>query len=143
MSDITRFRGKFGFLSNFYSCPVRVDGVTYPSSEHAYQALKTIDPIEREKIRCAKTPGSAKKLGRKVKMIDDFDRLRVMRRVLWAKFRPGTSLSQMLIDTGDRFLIEGNNWNDVYFGVCRGKGQNILGILLMERRLKLTGVCKV
>lgn len=39
-----------------------------------------------------------------------------------------------LIATGDSQLIEGNTWGDTYWGVCRGKGQNKLGKLLMKVR---------
>ena len=39
-----------------------------------------------------------------------------------------------LLDTGDTELIEGNNWHDTFWGVCKGKGQNNLGKILMEVR---------
>lgn len=28
------------------------------------------------------------------------------------------------MDTGDAILIEGNYWNDTYWGKCNGEGQN-------------------
>jgi len=31
-------------------------------------------------------------------------------------------------------LIEGNTWGDTYWGVCRGRGSNNLGKLLMKIR---------
>jgi hypothetical protein len=34
----------------------------------------------------------------------------------------------------DARLVEGNTWNDRYWGVCRGVGQNKLGHLLMKLR---------
>ena len=37
-------------------------------------------------------------------------------------------------------LVEGNTWNDTLWGVCEGKGRNILGIILMEiRTLNIKG----
>lgn len=36
--------------------------------------------------------------------------------------------------TGDAELIEGNNWGDTFWGVCNGRGENMLGKLLMEIR---------
>lgn len=36
-----------------------------------------------------------------------------------------------LLNTGDAKLVEGNWWNDTYWGVCNGVGENRLGILLM------------
>lgn len=38
--------------------------------------------------------------------------------------------------SGDE-LIEGNAWNDTFWGVCNGVGENWLGQLLMERRAEL------
>lgn len=40
---INRFTGRYRFLSNFYPAAVTLDGVTYSSVEHAYQAAKTLD----------------------------------------------------------------------------------------------------
>ncbi len=31
-------------------------------------------------------------------------------------------------------IVERNTWNDTFWGVCKGKGENHLGILLMEIR---------
>ena len=31
---ITRFDGRYGFLSNFYPCKIEYQGITYPSVEH-------------------------------------------------------------------------------------------------------------
>jgi len=69
-----RLRAKFGdtaivdfgsgFLSNYYVSPVVVDGVTYKSGEHAFQAQKAADPVTRTNIINAPTPGKAKDLGR-------------------------------------------------------------------------------
>ena len=36
--------GAHAFLSNFHPAPVVLDGVTYPSVEHAFQAAKTESP---------------------------------------------------------------------------------------------------
>lgn len=36
-----------------------------------------------------------------------------------------------------RELIEGNTWGDTFWGVCRGKGENNLGKILMRLRSEL------
>jgi len=46
-------------------------------------------------------------------------------------------LRKKLLATGNATLIEGNTWGDTYWGVCKGKGQNKLGKLLMELRSEL------
>jgi predicted NAD-dependent protein-ADP-ribosyltransferase YbiA (DUF1768 family) len=43
-------------------------------------------------------------------------------------------LREKLIDTGDRQLIEANDWGDTFFGVCDGVGRNHLGEILMKIR---------
>ena len=40
---INEFQGKYRFLSNFYPCDIVYEGIQYPSTEHAYQAAKTLD----------------------------------------------------------------------------------------------------
>jgi predicted NAD-dependent protein-ADP-ribosyltransferase YbiA (DUF1768 family) len=43
----------------------------------------------------------------------------------------------MLKATGDEELVEGNWWNDTFWGVCNGVGENNLGKLLMKIRAEL------
>lgn len=139
MAEINLFRGQHRFLSNFYSCPIVFEGMLYPSLEHAFQAAKTLDPNERQTVRDMPTPGQAKRAGRKVKRRDDWDDIRVgvMRELLYQKFNE-PELRQWLLNTGDAQLIEGNDWGDVFWGVCRGRGENWLGRLLMEVRQAAT-----
>ena len=132
---IDSFRGDFGFLSNFHEASIWIDGERFPSVEHAYQAAKTLDPVTRKMIREAARPGDAKKLGRCVQIRPDWDQVKVdlMRRFVKEKFK-NPLLRAMLVATEDAELIEGNTWNDTFWGVCRGKGQNWLGRILMEVR---------
>jgi ribA/ribD-fused uncharacterized protein len=65
MSDsILGFFGAYRYLSNFHMAPVEMDGLEYPSTEHAYQAAKSTDAAERRKIREAPRPTEAKRLGK-------------------------------------------------------------------------------
>jgi len=48
-------------------------------------------------------------------------------------------LANLLLDTSNSELIEGNWWNNTYWGVCKGKGLNKLGIMLMNIRNHLKG----
>ena len=45
---MNEFRGTKYFLSNFYECKIKYEGIEYPSVENAYQASKTND-IEKKK----------------------------------------------------------------------------------------------
>ena len=62
---INYFWNNYKFLSNFYPCRVIMDGLEYNSTEHAYQAAKTLDSKYRATI--AALPGDkaakAKRMG--------------------------------------------------------------------------------
>jgi len=133
--QIAWFRDEYAFLSNFYWSEIEYEGVLFPTVEHAFQAAKTMDIDERRKISATPAPGSAKRLGRRVKLRSDWERIKVglMRDLLRIKFSD-PDLAARLLATGSADLIEGNNWNDTFWGVCRGRGRNMLGQLLMEVR---------
>lgn len=135
MNKIDNFVGEHRFLSNFSPSPLEVDGQSYATVEHAFQALKTENPTEQEIVRNARTPGQAKKLGRRVTLRADWNtaRVGVMKMLLEKKFSDKVLRSELLA-TGDAELVEGNYWNDRFWGVCRGSGENWLGKLLMEIR---------
>jgi ribA/ribD-fused uncharacterized protein len=135
---IDDFRGEYRWMSNFHLCRVIYEGVTYPSVENAYQAAKFEDLNFRRKfVTCS--PAESKRLGRSPGIVSNWDsiKLSVMEKLLRQKFAPGTELAQKLLDTGDEELVEGNWWNDTFWGVCRGRGENHLGKLLMKLRQEL------
>lgn len=136
---IDSFDGDYEFLSNFYVHPVTVWGKTYASTEHAFQAAKATNDADHEKVRRCGSPGQAKRMGRAIPCRADWDRVKedVMLDCLRAKFAPGSELAERLLTTGSKKLVEGNHWGDVYWGVCRGKGKNRLGHLLMLVRSEL------
>jgi len=127
-----------GQLSNFHTSTIVVDGKTYPTVEHAYQAHKTLNEDSRALIRRAKTPAEAKKLGRGVEIRSDWNDVKIdlMRTFTRLKFE-NPLLRQYLLATGDAELVHGNTWNDRFWGVCRGTGENWLGRILMELREEL------
>jgi N-glycosidase YbiA len=138
MNKITSFSGEFDFLSNFYPCKIEFEDEVYPSVEHAFQAAKTTSPSARQKILEAGTSGKAKQIGRTVPLRPywDLSKITYMREFLRQKFEK-PELRNALLATGDAEIIEGNNWNDTFWGVCKGKGLNHLGKLLMEIRSKI------
>lgn len=136
---IDKFDGEYAFLSNFYEAPVVWEGITYPSTEHAFQAAKVINPVTRMEIAAAPTPGIAKRMGRKVNLRHDWEQVKfdIMLDIVMAKFRQHKDLAEALVNTGDAELIEGNTWNDTTWGVCNGIGANQLGNILMIVRAQL------
>lgn len=136
---ISTFAGRYDFLSNFYLSPFTYDGHVYKTVEHAFQAMKTLDPTMRGMIRNAPTPADAKRMGRAAVLRPEWDEIRndVMLDLLRLKFRPQSGLADCLVSTGDEELVEGNTWGDTYWGVCNGRGENWLGVLLMMVREEL------
>jgi ribA/ribD-fused uncharacterized protein len=136
---IESFHGEYRFLSNFWPAIVEMDGIIYPTVEHAYQAAKTFDQSARLKIQALREPGNAKRAGRRISLRPDWEavKLNVMLSLLRSKFAE-KSLADKLLATGDYELLEGNEWGDTFWGVCRGIGHNHLGKLLMQVRKELT-----
>ena len=85
---INEFRGKYYFLSNFYSSPVTYEGLTYLNNEAAFQSAKTFSNRE-----CFTNldPSSAKKLGRRVQLRSDWEE---------TKYNIMYEIVKALIDTG-------------------------------------------
>ncbi len=151
-----RDRAEFGFLSNFAPAPVTIDGETWPTSEHYYQAQKSRREDYRQAIRSASTPGKAKRLSadpalprrishsswfrkNQVALRADWPEIKVevMRRAVRAKFFQNDHLAQRLLATGTAELVE-DSGTDTFWGIGRSAdGQNWLGRILMEVRSEL------
>lgn len=138
MGTIDKFDGEFSFLSNFYPTPIEMDGIVYPSLEHAFQAAKSDDQEYREYVSKLTSPGKAKRAGREVRLRENWDIIKkeVMLQLLMKKFS-NPDLCLKLLATGDSVLIEGNWWKDTFWGVCNGVGENHLGKLLMHVRSEI------
>ncbi len=132
------FRGPHRFLSSFARTPVTVDGVTYRTLEHGFQAAKTEDVKARAAVMALRSPAAARLRGQTVPLRAGWDqqRLVVMARLLGAKFSDAR-LAAALLATGTGELVEVNTWDDGYWGVCAGRGENHLGRLLMALRGEL------
>lgn len=132
---INKFENEFRFLSNFFPCQILYEGITYPSTEHAYQAAKSIDIGVRNTISKLSSPGQSKAYGRHLNLRPDWDNVKdkIMEDLLRLKFQ-NPQFKKMLLATNDEELEEGNTWNDTYWGTCNGIGQNKLGKLLMKIR---------
>ena len=138
---INGFFGEYRWLSNFHPCNIEFDGFIYPSTEHAYMAMKTFNLEEREKIRSNNNPSFARKYGQTISLRQDWETVKIecMRFCLEQKFKKGTELGDKLIATGNAMVVEGNWWCCNFWGSCvcdrcGNKGQNNLGKLLTQIR---------
>lgn len=137
---INNFRGTHRFLSNFFPAEVAYEGAIYPSVENAFQAAKCMSASERT-VFAVCSPAEAKRFGRRVRLRPDWEQIKldIMRQLVTDKFMRSNELRRRLLATGSAELIEGNVWNDTFWGVCRGRGQNHLGRILMGVRDGLRG----
>lgn len=145
-TPILGFFGEYRFLSNFYTpCTVVYEGLTFHSSENAYQAAK-FDRKERFEfinITPAKSKRRAKALminHQSIYTKEEWEAVRdgVMTEIVHSKFLHNPNIARLLVATGDRYLEETNTWGDDHFGVCTEKGLNRLGEILMAERTWLT-----
>lgn len=148
MTEINSFKGPYDFLSNFHAYPVTMEGITYQTNEHFFQAFKTTTVEDFNWLLSATTPGIAKRMGsprgykgRKIVLRNNWDTVKeeiMAIGVAWKFSIP--SLRSALIATGDAILIEGNYWHDNYWGNCHCPkcqhipGQNKLGKIIMGAR---------
>ena len=144
MKTINSFRGDFAFLSNFFIGAPIVDWKDniWETNEHYYQAMKTTNDLDQKRIMEAFSPREAKRIGRQVKIIDNWNerKVLVMREGLRMKFDQWPKYKKYLIQLEGYDLIEGNWWHDNFWGncfcdKCKNKtGINMLGLLLMKLR---------
>jgi hypothetical protein len=143
--DIRFYRANekpYGAFSNLFRRSIEFEGQTYPTSEHAYQAGKARKPAVRDWILSAPTPALAAMAAHGLYVWDvvpdwaqvKFDR---MRAVLRAKFDQHEDFRTLLLSTGDARLVEVGTVNNAVnrlWGEVEGKGENMLGVMLMELR---------
>lgn len=138
METIKSLTGKWAPLSNFWE-ETRPQGKT---AEHIFQAAKTESREERAHILSRPKPGQAKYAGKRCTLRSDWELLKVdiMEEIVRRKFQDPT-LANILEETGDAQIVEGNRWHDNFWGQCtcdkcakRGPGKNTLGNILMEIR---------
>ena len=136
------FKDEYNFLSNFYLSRFLYHGTFWRSVEHAFQAAKCKDLEMNEYIHSLELPAEAKKIGRKVELRLDWEdvKIGIMADLILCKFTQNEELKNKLLKTNSMYLEEGNWWHDNFWGNCYcdkckdTKGENILGIILIEVR---------
>jgi len=141
---INEFKGKYHFLSNFYTAKVIYEGLEFDNNEAAFHSAKVLD-IEKRKQFCKLDPSTAKRKGRNVALRHDWEKIKyqVMEDCVRDKFTRNEDLKWKLIDTGKKELVEGNYWHDNIWGNCycnkcrNVEGKNMLGEITMNIRAEL------
>ena len=130
-------------FTNFYPKRIKLDGLTWPTTEHYFQAQKFVGtpyfdyvsrlPRPRDAFELCRDPTASKWVRGDWHQVKDD----VMLKALMTKFSQHEDLKKQLLDTGKRKLVE-HTWNDSYWGDGGdGKGRNRLGELLMQVRASL------
>ena len=136
------FRKELSFLSNMYLCGIKArvkeKDYTFPSAENLYQSLKCPG---NEDLFATVSPSEAKKLGKTLLMREDWNsvKLDIMEYVIALKFSQNEELKNQLMQC-DFQIVERNLWNDTYWGVCNGVGENHLGNILEKFKCKYLNI---
>lgn len=139
--DIIKFyraNGKYGFLSNLHKAQIEFEGITFPTSEHAYQFGKFRDESTRDWAMKSPKPHLLAILSHNLfswDIVSNWSKIKVnrMEEILRVKFQD-IELRKKLLDTGGSILIEDSK-TDSFWGIGKkGKGKNMLGELLMKIR---------
>ncbi|WP_299489690.1 NADAR family protein [Acaryochloris sp. IP29b_bin.137] len=131
----------YGCFSNFSLHRIDLQGHTWPTSEHYYQAQKYQGTSHQglcDQIRQAPTPEAAAALGRNpdYNVQPDWDVIKpkVMYAAVRTKFLAHPTIQAELLATGDELIVE-NSPFDAYWGCgADGNGRNQLGKILMQVR---------
>lgn len=128
--------GPVGFLSNFSPHKVIYNGKEYKTSEHLYQALKSTNELDHEKVRLSATPKESKQTAQTISIRDDWDkyRLEAMRITLRAKLESNPELIQKLLETHPDELLEESRFDKFWGTTTNLDGENWLGKIWMEIR---------
>lgn len=134
--------GEYGAFSNFSRHGFEIDGKYWKTSEHYFQAMKFESTKYEDKVREARNPKEAARLGRRrdFPLRKDWEAIKddVMRLAVTKKFEKHEDLAKLLLSTGDKDIVE-NAPSDYYWGCGQdGSGKNMLGKILMEVRDKLS-----
>jgi len=158
---IHTFREENAFLSNMTAVEIVYKDLKFGSTEAAYMwekcPLCTIEIKKGDKAEkyweigeiaswaqfcLLMPPNLVKRKSREVELRPDWNdvKLKIMYDLLVIKFTQEPFRSKLLA-TGDQNIVEGNFWNDKFWGVdikaTPNEGENWLGRLLMDIRNKL------
>ena len=137
-----RSDGNLNILSNFYSMRLNYKGMTYHSAEQAYQHQMALYHARSDlayRIMVTRTAAQSKRESKVVRKSAQWHEYKhkVMSEILLAKSNQLEAFKSSLLKTGQAQLLH-NIDTDSYWGCGSDlKGDNMMGVLLMELRRKL------
>jgi N-glycosidase YbiA len=134
-------RENYGEFSNFAAFPIQVDGRTWPTSEHYFQAQKFAGTEHEEAIRTTPSAMMAAKMGRdRMRPLRaDWEQVKnqIMLAAVRAKFDQHPHLGAILLATADAQIVEHTSTDSYWGDGGDGSGLNMLGQILMQVRAEL------
>lgn len=136
---------KYYEFTNFAPYSVTFRGKEYPTSEHLFQARKFLDhrPLLAEHIRRGSDRPrfafiEARRFSPETRTDWKENSIEIMDEILKLKFTQHAKLRRLLLETGEKELIENARQYDDFWGNgADGKGRNELGKALMRLRTVL------
>jgi N-glycosidase YbiA len=137
----------YGCFSNFSPHGIEIEGTYWPTVEHYYQGQKFVGSPDEPiipLIYAADTPEDAAALGRShnYRLRSDWEvvKTQVMRVAVLKKFMTHPEIREVLLLTGDKFLVE-DSPTDYFWGCGADRtGENKLGRILMSVRAEIGGL---
>jgi ribA/ribD-fused uncharacterized protein len=143
----------YGWMGNMAPYPLNFENRVWRTSEALFQAMRFENEELSELIRSQTSPMAAKmkaKSNRNQMILEphsgeDLDNMRL---VIDLKFGQHPTLAEMLIKTGNSYIYEnvekrksksGLFWGAIFDNENNMRGQNQLGLILMEKRAALMG----
>jgi len=136
----------YGVFSNLYNRSIEFEGQTFKNAEYAYQYGKSDDPKVRAWLMQAP---NARLLAVVAHQLGAWDGVKAgwnvrkverMRGVVRAKFEQHEDLRDILLSTRNARLVEAgtvDNTVNRFWGQVNGRGENMLGRILMDVRADL------
>lgn len=132
------------YFSPYTAHALEIDGVVYPTVEHAYQCARYTDPKIIEEIRTAKSPVKAWEISSKYKSVQipefkkDEYKLGVMKKLMRLKADQHEDVRNALLDSGDlkivKHIVSGPPGDGFWDDGEDGTGLNHTGRMWMEIR---------
>lgn len=135
------------YFSPYTAHAIEIDGIMYPTIEHAYQCARYTDGKVREEIRAARSPVKAWEISTKYKSTqipefkDKIYKLKVMKDLMRLKVEQHEEVKKALLDSGVANIVKhiytyppGDGfWDDGE----HGEGANHMGRMWMEIRKEI------
>lgn len=135
------YEGEYYMFSNFSSFAVIYNGLTWMTSEHAYQASKFEDKDIIDLIHQTLSAHDSKKVAQvyKNKVRSNWGEIKIsiMEDIIRAKIASHPYIREKLLGTGDREIIEDSHQDSFWGRGIDFKGRNELGKVWMKIRSEL------